>query len=62
MRERRDIYRVLVGNPEGRRTLERLRCRWEDNIKMDFHEVDVGAWTGSISFSIGTGGGHLCMR
>jgi hypothetical protein len=62
MGERRDIYRVLVGKPEGKRTLERLRRRWEDNIKMDLHEVDVGAWTGSIRFSIGTGGGHLCMR
>jgi hypothetical protein len=31
----RDDYKVLVGNPRGRRPLERSRCRWEDNIKMD---------------------------
>jgi hypothetical protein len=33
------VYRVLVGNPEGRRPLEKLRRRWEDNIKMDFRDV-----------------------
>jgi hypothetical protein len=32
-------FRVLVGNPEGRRPLGRLRRRWEDNIKMDFREA-----------------------
>jgi len=33
--ERRDVYRVLVGKPEGKRPLGRPRHRWEDNIKMD---------------------------
>jgi hypothetical protein len=33
--ERRGAYRVLVGKPEGKRPLGRLRHRWEDNIKMD---------------------------
>ena len=28
-----------MGKPEGKRTLERPRCRWEDNIKMDLQEV-----------------------
>jgi hypothetical protein len=28
-------YRVLVGKPECRRPLGRLRRRWDDNIKMD---------------------------
>jgi len=37
--ERRDVYRVLVGKPEGNRPLGRHRLRWEDNIKMDLHEV-----------------------
>jgi hypothetical protein len=32
--EKRYAYRVLVGKPEGKRTLGRTRCRWEDNIKM----------------------------
>jgi hypothetical protein len=35
----RGLYRVLVGKPEGKRQLERPRCRWEDNIKVDLQEV-----------------------
>jgi len=42
MGERRGVYRVLVGKPEGKRTLGRPRRRWEDNIKMDLHEVGCG--------------------
>jgi hypothetical protein len=37
--ERRDVYRVLVGKPEGKRPLGRPRRRWEDNIKMDLQEL-----------------------
>ena len=40
--ERRGVYRVLVGNPEGKRPLGRPRRRWEDNIKMDLQEVGYG--------------------
>jgi hypothetical protein len=40
--ERRGAYRALVGKPEGRRPLGRLRRRWEDNIKMDLREVGWG--------------------
>ena len=40
--ERRGVYRVLVGKPEGKRPLGRPRCRWEDNIKMDLQEVGCG--------------------
>ena len=36
------MYRVLVGKPEGMRPLGSPRCRWEDNIKMDLHEVGRG--------------------
>jgi hypothetical protein len=35
----RGVRRVLVGKPEGKRPLRRLRRRWEDNIKMDPQEV-----------------------
>jgi hypothetical protein len=31
--------RLLVGKPEGKRTLGRPRCRWVDNIRMDLVEV-----------------------
>jgi hypothetical protein len=36
---RRDVYRVLVGRPEGKRPLGRPRRGWEDNIKKDIHAV-----------------------
>jgi hypothetical protein len=39
MGENRDVHRVLVGKPEGKRPLGRPRRRWEDNIKMDLQEV-----------------------
>jgi hypothetical protein len=37
--ERRGVYRVLLGKHEGKKPLGRMRCRWEDNIKMDVQEV-----------------------
>jgi hypothetical protein len=37
--EKRNAYRILVGKPEGKRTLERPRCRSVDNIKMDLREL-----------------------
>jgi hypothetical protein len=40
--ERRSVYRVLVGKPEGKRTLWRPMHRWKDNIKMDLQEVGCG--------------------
>jgi hypothetical protein len=42
MGEERDVNRVLVGKPEGKRPLGRPRHRWEDNIKMDLQEVGEG--------------------
>jgi hypothetical protein len=39
--EGRDVYRVLVGRPEGKRPLGRPMRRWEDNIKMDLREVGI---------------------
>ena len=36
------MHRVLMGKPEGKRTLGRRRRRWEDNIKMDLREVGGG--------------------
>jgi hypothetical protein len=57
--ERRGIYRVLVGKPDGKRPLGRPRRRWEYHINMELHEVGCGLWTGSRWLKIGTGGGHL---
>jgi hypothetical protein len=39
MGEKRNAYRILVGNPEGMRPLGRPRRRWVDNIKMDLREI-----------------------
>jgi hypothetical protein len=42
MGEKRGAYRILVGRPEGRRSLGRPRHRWKDNIKMHLQEVGWG--------------------
>jgi len=59
MEERRGAYRVMVGKPEGRRPLGRLRRRCEDNIKLDLQKVVWKAWNGLIWLRVGTGGGLL---
>ena len=38
MGDRRDVYRVLVGKPEGKRPFERPRRRWENKIKMGLQD------------------------
>jgi hypothetical protein len=43
MGEGRNVYRVLVGKPEGKRSLVRPRRRWEDGIKMYLREI---GWVG----------------
>jgi len=59
MGERRGIYKVSVGKPEGKRQLEdpgldgRIILRWV------FRMRDMGVWTGLTWLRIGTGGGHL---
>jgi len=40
--ERRGIYRVLVGKPEGKRSLGRLRHRWEGKTKIDIQDEGCG--------------------
>jgi hypothetical protein len=42
MEEKRGVYRVLMGKPEGRSPLGRPRSSWLDNIKMDLEEVGCG--------------------
>jgi hypothetical protein len=42
MGERRGVYKVLVGKPEGKKPPGRPGRRWEDNIKMDLQEVGWG--------------------
>jgi hypothetical protein len=42
MGEKRNVYRLLVGKPEGKRPLGRTRHRWIDKIKMDLLEMGFG--------------------
>jgi hypothetical protein len=46
--EKRNVYRLLVGKPEGRKPLGRPRRRWMDNIKMDLLEIRLSVvdWIG----------------
>jgi hypothetical protein len=37
--EKRNAYKILVGNPEGKRPLRKPRRRWVHNIKMDLREI-----------------------
>jgi hypothetical protein len=39
MGEKRNLYRLLVGKPEGKRPLGRPRRRWADDVRMDLGEV-----------------------
>jgi hypothetical protein len=41
--EKRNVYRLLVGKPDGERPLGRPRRRWIDNIKIQFFEI---GWSG----------------
>jgi hypothetical protein len=42
MGEERKVYKVLVGNPQGKRPLGRPMHRWEDGIRMDLREIGLG--------------------
>jgi hypothetical protein len=42
MRVKRNAYRILAGKPEGKRPLGRPRRMWEDNIKMDLRDIELG--------------------
>jgi hypothetical protein len=57
MGEERKLYKVLVGQPKGRRPLGRPMRRWEDRIRMDIRDIGWGVWIGFdwiriVSFSL----------
>jgi hypothetical protein len=56
MGDKMNIYRILVGKPEGKRPLGSPRHMWVDNIKVDLREIGWGCidW-----LRIGTSGGLL---
>jgi hypothetical protein len=41
--KKRSTYRILVRKPGGKRLLGSQRCKWVDNIKMDFREIGWGS-------------------
>jgi hypothetical protein len=43
---KRKLYKVFVGRPKGKKPLGRSRCRWEDEIRMDFGDIGWGVWSG----------------
>jgi hypothetical protein len=61
---KRNAYRILVGEPEGKRPLERPRSRWVVNIMTDYREIgwDGIVWTRLIWLRIGTSGGLLLTQ
>jgi hypothetical protein len=58
----RNVYRVLVGKPEGRRPLGRPRRRWKDGIKMDLREIGWGGGGGVDSAGLGYGPFQGCCE
>jgi hypothetical protein len=56
MGEKRNVYRLLVGKPEGKIPLGKPRHGWIDNIKMDRLEMGLGLWTELVWLRIGTVG------
>ena len=59
MVEGRSVYQVLVWKPERKSPLEDPGLDGSIIISWIFMNLDVGLWTGSRWFRIGTGGGHL---
>jgi hypothetical protein len=59
MKEDRKVYKVLVGEPKGKRPLRRPKRRWEDGIRMDLRETGWGMWSGFGWLRTGISGGLL---
>jgi hypothetical protein len=60
MGDERNVYRNLVGKPEGNRPLGRPRRRWEDGIRMNIRDIGCGA--GLNTTGSGYGPGERCCE
>jgi hypothetical protein len=60
--EKRNAYRLLMGNPERKRPLRKPRGRWVNNIKMVLGEIRWGGMDWIIWLRIRTSGGILRTR
>jgi hypothetical protein len=52
--EMRNVFKICIGKPDGKRPLLRPRRRYEDNIRMDLVKRDGRMWTGFVWFRTGT--------
>jgi hypothetical protein len=59
MEAMRNVYQILIGKSEGKRSFGRPRGRWEDDIRNDPREICWKVWTGYIWLRIGASGGLL---
>jgi hypothetical protein len=59
MGKERNMYKILVGKPEGKRELGRPRRGWENGVRMDLTEIGWEVWSGFNWLRIETGGGLL---
>ena len=57
--ERRGVYRILIGNPQGKNHLQDPDVDGRIILRLVFRKWEVGAWTGSSWLRIRSGGGHL---
>jgi hypothetical protein len=53
MGEEREVYRVLLGKPEGRKPFGRPRHRWDDGIRINLRDTDWGVKSGFSWIKIG---------
>jgi hypothetical protein len=56
MGEERNLCKIFVGKPDGKRPLGRPWRRWEDGIRMDLREIGWGVWIGLHWLMIRAGG------
>ena len=52
MEEGRGGFKMLTGKPTGKRPLERPRCRWKDNIRMNVKEIGINTrnWVQNMNY------------
>jgi hypothetical protein len=62
MGEERNVYKGLMGKPEGMKQLGRPMRRWENGIRMDLRETGWGVLSGISRFRVETGGGLLLTQ
>jgi hypothetical protein len=60
--EKRNVYTIFVGKPEGKTPLGTSRRRWVNNIKMDLREIEMGPVEGSCEHGNEPSGSVKCWE